>query len=455
MHQSESGQQPLLEDAAARAQRYLGALSTRAVAPAPQAIAGLTALDAPLPQAPQDAAAVLARLDEIVSPATMAMAGPRFFGFVIGGSLPVAVAANWLATAWDQNTGLYAATPGTAHIEQAALARLLDVLQLPGDAAGAFVTGGTAANLTALAAARHRVLANAGWSVEADGLFGAPPVTVIVGEEVHPTLLKSLGVLGLGRKRVTRVPVDRQGRMRLDALPRIAGPTIVCVQAGNVNTGAFDPIEAITQRAHAAGAWVHVDGAFGLWARAAPPRAHLAAGVELADSWATDAHKWLNVPYDSGVAFARDAEALRAAMAISAEYLPTAGPQRNPSDYTPELSRRARGVDIWATLETLGRSGVAAMIEGCCQHARRFAAGLSAAGFEVLNEVVLNQVLVSFGTPERTLAVIEAVQRDGTCWAGNTVWQGRTAMRISVSSWATTAQDVEQSLEAMLRVARA
>jgi glutamate/tyrosine decarboxylase-like PLP-dependent enzyme len=443
----------LLADAAARARSYLAAIQQRPVAPSATAIEALAELEAPLPEDPQDPAAVLARLDELVSPATMGMAGPRFFGFVIGGSLPVALAANWLATAWDQNTGLYAATPGTAHIEIAALARLLDVLHLPRESAGAFVTGGTVANLTALAAARHRVLANAGWQVEADGLFGAPPITVIVGEEAHPTLLKSLGVLGLGRKRVARVPVDAQGRMRLDALPRIAGPTIVCVQAGNVNSGAFDPVAQITQRAHEAGAWVHVDGAFGLWARATPARAHLAAGVELADSWATDAHKWLNVPYDSGVAFVRDAEALRASMAITAEYLPTAGTLRNPSDYTPELSRRARGVDIWAALEALGRNGVAAMIEGCCSHAARFAAGLSDAGFEVLNEVVLNQVLVSFGTPERTLAVIAALQREGTCWAGNTVWQGRTAMRISVSSWATTAEDVEKSLAAIRRVA--
>jgi glutamate/tyrosine decarboxylase-like PLP-dependent enzyme len=445
----------LLADAAARARDYLKALQGRAVAPTPAAVAALAALESPLPEGPQDPATVLARLDELVSPATMGMAGPRFFGFVIGGSLPVALAANWMASAWDQNTGLYAATPGTAHIEVGALARLLDVLQLPREAAGAFVTGGTVANLTALAAARHRVLANAGWQVEADGLFGAPPITVIVGEEVHPTLLKSLGVLGLGRKRVVRVPVDAQGRMRADALPRISGPTIVCVQAGNVNTGAFDPIAAITQRAHEAAAWVHVDGAFGLWARATPTRAHLAAGVELADSWATDAHKWLNVPYDSGVAFVRDTDALRAAMAVTAEYLPTAGKLRSPSDYTPELSRRARGVDIWAALEALGRSGVAAMIEGCCAHAVHFAAGLSDAGFEVLNEVVLNQVLVSFGSSERTLAVIAAVQREGTCWAGNTVWQGRTAMRISVSSWATTAEDVEKSLAAIIRVARA
>jgi glutamate/tyrosine decarboxylase-like PLP-dependent enzyme len=454
MRQRDSATQQLLADAAARATRYLTGLPDRAVAPTPAALARLVELDAPIPAGPQDPAAVLAKLDDVVSPATMAMAGPRFFGFVIGGSLPVTVASNWLATAWDQNTGLYAATTATAHIEAAALARLLDVLDLPRDAAGAFVTGGTVANLTALAAARHRVLANAGWAVEADGLFGAPPITVIVGGEAHPTLTKSLGVLGLGRKRITRVPVDGQGRMRVDAMPPIAGPTIVCVQAGNVNTGAFDPIAEITRRAHAAGAWVHVDGAFGLWARATPMRAHLAAGVELADSWATDAHKWLNVPYDSGLAFVRDGAALRSAMAITAEYLPPAtGSQRSPSDYTPELSRRARGVDIWAALETLGRSGVAEMIERCCGHAARFAAGLADAGFEVLNEVVLNQVLVSFGSPERTLAVIAALQQEGSCWAGSTVWQGRTAMRISVSSWATTEEDVEQSLAAIRRVA--
>jgi glutamate/tyrosine decarboxylase-like PLP-dependent enzyme len=444
----------LLTDAAARAHRYLANLPQRSVAPSPEAIARLPQLDGPLPEQKQDAAQILARLDDIVSPATMAMAGPRFFGFVIGGALPVTVAANWLSTAWDQNTGLYASTPGTSHIESTALRWLQEALHLPRDAAGAFVTGATVANLTALAAARHRVLARVGWSVEADGLFGAPPITVIVGQEVHPTVLKALGVLGLGRARVVRVAVDGQGRMRADALPRMSGPTILVLQAGNVNTGAFDPVAEIMPVARAAGAWIHVDGAFGLWARCAPRHARLAQGVEDADSWATDAHKWLNVPYDSGVAFVRDADALRAAMAITAEYLPTAGDLRNPSDYTPELSRRARGVDVWAALATLGRAGVAEMIERCCRHAMRFAAGLSAAGFEILNDVVLNQVLVSFGTPERTLQVIAALQREGTCWCGNTVWQGRTAMRISVCSWATTEDDVEKSLAAIVRMAR-
>ncbi len=318
----------LLAEAATRAQRYLDGLPDRAVAPTASAIERLAELDEPLAERGTAPSEVLARLDEFVSPATMAMAGPRFFGFVIGGSMPVTVASNWLATAWDQNTGLHAVTPGTSQIEVIALRWLLEVLHLPRDAAGAFVTGATVANLTALAAARHRVLANVGWSVEADGLFGAPPVTVVVSDEVHPTVLKALGVLGMGRKRVVRVPVDSQGRMRADALPRITGPTIVCVQAGNVNTGAFDPIAQVIEHARAGGAWAHVDGAFGLWARSAPARAALAAGIEGADSWATDAHKWLNVPYDSGVAFVRDAEALRAAMAVTAEYLPTEGGQR-------------------------------------------------------------------------------------------------------------------------------
>ncbi|MCG3120935.1 MAG: L-2,4-diaminobutyrate decarboxylase [bacterium] len=285
-------------------------------------------------------------------------------------------------------------------------------------------------------------------------MFGAPPITVIVGAEAHPTLFKSLGLLGLGRSRVVKIPVDGQGRMRAEALPPISGPTIICVQAGNVNTGAFDPIAQICRMAHDSGAWVHVDGAFGLWASAAPSRAHLTKGIQNADSWATDAHKYLNVPYDCGLAFVRNAEALRAAMAITAEYLPTESPERNPSDYTPELSRRARGVEVWAALRSLGKKGLADLIERTCRHARRFAEGLSAAGFQILNDVVLNQVLVSFGDAEKTNRIIAEIQAEGTCWCGGTVWQGKTAMRISISSWATTAADVERSLETMLRIAR-
>ena len=445
----------LLRNAAERSISYLESLDERHVAPRGDDIARLSELDVPLPEGPSLPEEMLEQLDELVSPATMAMAGPRFFGFVIGGSLPATVAANWLATAWDQNTGLYNISPGTAVIEHVALNWLLEVLDLPRDAAGGFVTGTTVAHITALAAARHAVLARHGWNVEADGLFGAPPITVITSAEAHPTLYKALGVVGLGRRRVVQVPVDSQGRMRADRMPGISGPTIVCVQAGNVNTGAFDPIADICDAAHEAGAFVHVDGAFGLWARAAKDYQHLAVGIERADSWATDAHKWLNVPYDSGVAFARDHDALRAAMAVTAEYLPTTSKERNPSDYTPELSRRARGVEVWAALRTLGRSGVEEMVTRHCRQAQRFAERLSAAGFQILNDVVLNQVLVSFGDPAQTHRAIEAIQRDGTCWAGVTVWQGHTAMRISVIGWNTTDADVDQSADAMIRLGKA
>jgi len=444
----------LLENTAQRAIAYLEALAARRVAPSPEAVAKLAVLDEPLADEPIPPERVLALLDEVGSPATMAMAGPRFFGFVVGGSLPVTLAANWLAASWDQNTGLYTPTPATARLEHIALGWLLDVLQLPSECAGAFVTGATMANFSALAAARHAVLKTAGWNVEADGLTGAPAITVIVGAEAHPTLFKSLGLLGLGRNRVVRVPVDAQGRMRADAVPTLSPPTILCLQAGNVNTGACDPFPEICARAHAAGAWVHVDGAFGLWARAAPATRNLTTGLDEADSWATDFHKWLNVPYDSGLALVRDADALRAAMAITAEYLPTTSPFRNPSDFTPELSRRARGVEVWAALRSLGRRGVTELVERTCRHARRFADGLQAAGYRVLNDVVLNQVLVAFGDADATNRVISELQADGTCWCGSTVWQGHTAMRISVSSWATTAEDVERSLAAILRIAK-
>ena len=444
----------LLHATADRSARYLMGLDARRVGPSEEAVDALQAFDVPIQNESIESERVLEELDTIGSPATMAMAGPRFFGFVIGGSLPVALAANWLASAWDQNTGLYNSTPATATLEQVALKWLLDVLGLPRDCAGAFVTGTTVAHVAALAAARHAVLERVGWDVEANGLFGAPPVTVVTSVEAHPTLFKALGVVGFGRSRVVKVPVDDQGRMRADALPRISGPTVVCVQAGNVNTGSFDPIHEIGPRAREAGAWVHVDGAFGLWARVVPRLAHLAEGVEHADSWATDGHKWLNVPYDSGIAFVRDRAALRKSMAVTAEYLPTETANRNPSDYTPELSRRARGVDIWAAMRSLGRSGLAEMVDRNCRQAERFADGLSAAGFEILNDVVLNQVLVSFGEPEETRRVIAGIQREGTMWAGETVWQGRTAMRISVSSWATTDADVERCLAAIERIAR-
>ena len=308
------------------------------------------------------------------------------------------------------------------------------------------------ANFTALAAARHALLMNQGWEVGARGLYGAPEIKVVVGEEVHVSALKALSMLGLGRERVVRVPVDDQGRMRAGALPELDEMTIVCIQAGNVNTGAFDPAAEVCAAAHRAGAWVHVDGAFGLWALADPTRAYLTAGITDADSWGADAHKWLNVPYDSGLAFVRQPEHLRAAMSVSAAYLQQSD-QREPGHYTPELSRRARGIEVWAALFSLGRSGLSDLVQRTCRLAVRFADGLNGMGFSVLNDVVLNQVLVSFGDAERTNRMIVALQEESTFWAGGTVWQGQTAMRISVSSWATTEADIDRSLEAVQRVA--
>lgn len=444
----------LLRDAADRAATYLEGIDARAVAPTAPAIAALAAFDRALPEQAIDPATVLRELDEVGSPGTSTSTGGRYFGFVIGATLPAALAANMLATAWDQNAGLVIISPTTAKLEAVALRWLLDALHLPVESAAGFVTGATMANFTCLAAARHALLERAGWNVEELGLFGAPPLNVIVGNEVHVTLLKALAMLGLGRARVTRVPTDEQGRMRADQLPRLDDRTILCLQAGNVNTGAFDPMSELIPRARAEGAWVHVDGAFGLWAAATPTRAALIAGVEDADSWALDAHKWLNVPYDSGVAICRDKDALRGATAVSAAYL-VQGAEREPCEYTPELSRRARGVDVWAAISSLGRSGIAELIERNCRQASRFADGLRDAGYEILADVVLNQVLVSFGDDETTKRVIAGIQSDGTCWCGGTVWHGRSAMRISVSSWATTDRDVELSLAAMLRVASA
>ena len=444
----------LLEDAARRATAYMEGLGTRRVAPGTDAIERLTELEISFPETGLDPRDVLKMLDEIGSPATVATTGGRFFGFVIGGSLPATIAAQWLAAAWDQNAGLRAASPIGARLEDVSRRWLLDALDLPREAAVGFVTGATMANFTALAAARHALLARHGWDVEAKGLFGAPEIRVVVGDEVHVSLLKALSMLGFGRERLIRVPADSEGRMRANALPALDGNTILCIQAGNVNTGSFDPARQICPAAHAAGAWVHVDGAFGLWARACPDLKYLADGVDQADSWATDAHKWLNVPYDSGLAFVRREENLIAAMSATAAYLLT-GEAREPMHFTPELSRRARGVEIWAALLSMGRSGLASMILQDCRMAERFAERLSGAGYKVLNQVCLNQVLVSFGQPDTTKKVVAALQQDGTAWFGTTVWQGQTAMRISVSSWATTQQDVDRTIEAIARAVQA
>lgn len=454
---NKTGRRELLSDAARRAADYLDGLETRRASPDADALQDLGKFDTPLTDAGVAAEEVLAELDRQGSPATMANAGGRYFGFVIGGSLPVTSAANILAGAWDQNAGLNITSPVAAKLEDIAEGWLVDVLKLPEGTGVGFVSGATNANLCALAAARHALLEREGWNVEAQGLYGAPPITVIVGEEFHMSIQKALSILGLGRDRVIRVPTDSQGRIIPAEFPEVQGPTLVCLQAGNVNTGAFDPVGEVCDRlkgqAEGKHVWVHVDAAFGLWARACRELEHLAGGMDKADSWATDAHKWLNVPYDSGLVFVRDPEQLRAALTGFAAYLVQAD-DREPWQYTPELSRRARGVEVWAAMRFLGRRGLAEMFARNCRQARRFAEGLEEAGHEILADVVLNQVLVSFGDPDTTREVIARIQQDGTCWVAGTEWKGRTAMRISVSSWATTDEDVEKSLAAMIRCAR-
>jgi len=443
----------VLDLAADMARRYVRDVAEQRVAPSEAAMAALAELHEPFPPSPSDPNDVIERLDRIGSGATMATTGGRYFGFVIGGMVPAAMAANWLAAAWNQNASLRAMSPIAAELEEVVLRWVCEALGLPPDCAGGLVTCATMANFTALVTARQALLARAGWDAAADGMFGAPPIEVVVGAEVHASMLKALSLAGFGRKRVTIVETDSQGRMRADKLPRLSDRALVCIQAGSVNTGAFDPAVEICKAAREQSAWVHVDGAFGLWARISTKYEHLTKGFDLADSWATDAHKWPNVGYDSGLVIVRDGAALRASMGITAAYLEP-GSRREPMHHTPEASRRARGVELWAALKSLGRSGLCSLIERTCAHAQAFAQGLREAGFDVLNDVVINQLLVSFGAPGVTQEVIRRVQEDGTCWCGGTVWQGKTAMRISVSSWATTEMDVERSLQAIVRIAR-
>ena len=446
--------QALLADAARRAGRYLAGLDERPVAPDGAALAGLARFDEPLPEVAGDPAATLALLDEAGSAATVASAGGRYFGFVIGGAYPVAVAASWLATAWDQNVALPVMSPAAARLHEVVTAWLAELLVLPAGSAAVFVTGASMANTAALAAARDHQLARAGWDVQADGLFGAPELTVVIGENAHSTVLKALGLVGLGRDRVRRVPADDQGRMRADCLPEdVTGAAVICAQAGEVNTGAFDPFPAIVDWARRHQAWMHVDGAFGLWALADPSRSQLTAGLAGADSWATDGHKWLNVPYDCGIALVRRPEDLRRSFAAAAGYLPP-DTGFEATHHTPQSSQRARQVEVWAVLRTLGRQGVIDLIDRTCRHAQTMADYLGQAGLQVLNDVVLNQVLVRAATDDQTLALVAAVQQDGTCWCGPTTWQHRPAMRISVSGWSTTAGDVRRSADAIIAAAQ-
>jgi glutamate/tyrosine decarboxylase-like PLP-dependent enzyme len=456
-----------LARAADLAREWVAGLDDRPVAPSATLAELRARLGGPLPASGEDPVATVEALDAGARAGLIGSTGPRFFGFVIGGGLPAALAADWLASAWDQNAGLYVIGPAAAVAEEVAGAWAAELFGLrPGVSVG-FTTGATMASFTALAAGRHALLRHAGWDVERQGLFGAPELPVVVGAEAHVTIHAALQMLGLGRDRVIRVAADGQGRMRPDALVEaLAGldrPALVCAQAGNVNTGAFDPLPAITDAVRANGGWLHVDGAFGLWAGADPSRRHLVEGVDRADSWTTDAHKWLNVPYDSGLVFTADPSAHQAAMTLGASYyVETSGAERDPYNWVAESSRRARGFAVWAAIRSLGREGVAAMVARTCDHARRFAAGLDGApGVRVLNDVVLNQVLVRFDDPSgdlgagdaRTDAVVAAVQADATMWMGGTTWHGQRAMRISVSGWRTTTADVDRCTAVIRRIA--
>jgi glutamate/tyrosine decarboxylase-like PLP-dependent enzyme len=453
----------LLRHAAAQSIAYLDGVAERPVGrPIAADILRAALGDGPLPDRGEDPRAVIDALVNGGDAGLVASAGPRYFGFVVGGSLPAALGADWLTSAWDQNAFSYVSSPAAAVIEEIAGRWVLEVLGLPPGASAGFATGATTSNMVGLAAARHAVLERTGWDVEARGLIGAPPIRILAGDEVHASALQALRFVGLGNDTVERIPVDDQGAIRADAaesmLTGTTGPAIVLAQAGNVNTGAIDPLARVVEAAHAVGAWVHVDGAFGLWAAASPAYRPLLAGVEGADSWAMDCHKWLNVPYDCGFVAVADRAAHYAATRMTGAYLvPAADRDLDPFDWVPEASRRGRATTVYAALRSLGRDGVAELVDRCCSLARRMARRLGAeAGVAILNDVVLNQVLVRFGEDdERTRAVIAAVQEDGTCWAGGTTWHGMAAMRISVSSWATTEANIDRSAEAIIRCAKA
>jgi glutamate/tyrosine decarboxylase-like PLP-dependent enzyme len=443
----------VLDDAGRRALAYATGVDDRPASPDAAARLALSAFDEPLPVRGRDALETLALLDDVGSPATMASTGRHYFGFVNGATLPVALGAAWLADAWDQNAALPAMSPIAAKLHDVASQWLVELLEMPSGTGAAFVTGATVANATALAAARDAMLARVGWDVQADGLFGAPPIEVVIGERAHSTLKKSLGLVGLGRNRVTVVPADAQGRMRAELLPDSDGPVLVCAQAGEVNTGAFDPFDDIADWLAPRRGWLHVDGAFGLWAMADPTRAHLTRGLARADSWATDGHKWLNVTYDCGIVFVREPQDLRRTFAATAGYLPTDS-GFEAMHHTPQSSQRARQIEVWAVLRTLGRHGVAELVTRACDAAVTIATRLDEHGFTVLNDVVLNQVLLQFRDGPTTEALIAAVQADGRIWCGPTSWNGATAMRVSVSSWKTDRSDAALAADVIVECAQ-
>jgi glutamate/tyrosine decarboxylase-like PLP-dependent enzyme len=455
-----------LDTAVRHAREFFAELPRRPVRPDATLAALRADMGGALPEEGADAATVIDDLDRAARSGLMANAGPRFFGFVIGGSLPVSVAAEWLTSAWDQNSGIYALSPAEAVAEESASAWLLELLELPRESSVGFVTGGQMANFTTLCAARYEVLRRVGWDVNENGLQGAPRVNVVVGEEGHITIFRALRYLGLGTASVHLVKADGQGRMSATDLERVVapldGPLIVCAQAGNVNSGSFDPFHPIADVVASKNGWLHVDGAFGLWAAVSPSRKQLVDGASRADSWAVDAHKWLNVPQDCGFAIVRDRAAHRAAVSTDAEYLiKSTGEERDAVDWNPEFSRRARGFAVWAAMRHLGRSGMRELVDRCCDLARLMAERLAASGrAKLLSGVVVNQALVQF-VPKSgdanafTRAVIGRIQNEGTCWLGGTTWKGNAAMRISVINWSTTEEDVERSVEAILRCVEA
>jgi glutamate/tyrosine decarboxylase-like PLP-dependent enzyme len=440
----------LFEQAKSYAYAYMDEVNRRLVFPDDKAIEKLAAFDEPLPQHPQLATEILKLLDEYGSPATVAQTGGRYFGFVNGNAIPIALAARWLSDIWDQNPALHVISPTVAKLEQVCERWVRDLLGLPSETVAGFVSGTSIATMCGLAAGRYAILKNQGWDVNEDGLFGAPPIRVVVSQQAHGTVFKALALLGLGRNRVELVPADLEGRLDAAYLPKLDSSTLVILQAGNVNSGSFDDFEQACSLAQSAGAWVHIDGAFGLWAAASPNKKHLTKGIEKADSWSVDGHKTLNTPYDCGIILCKNRDALVASMQATGAYIQYSE-NRDSMLYTPDMSRRARAVELWATLRFLGRIGVAELVDGLCERATQFAEQLAANGFRVLNEVVFNQVLVACDTPAETKATLAGIQASGECWCGGTNWQGKPAIRISVCSWATTSDDVDRSVQAFIK----
>jgi glutamate/tyrosine decarboxylase-like PLP-dependent enzyme len=443
----------ILDDAAKYAMNYLDEIGNRRVFPSTTSLQQLQEFSTSLPGNGEESKQIVEQLNKIGSQNTVVTNGGRYFGFVFGGTLPASLAANWLVSAWDQNAVFKVSSPVAAHLEKIAGQWVVELLQLPPSSAVGFVTGTTMANFSAAIAARYQLCKQMGWDIKSKGMNGAPRIRVVVGEEVHASMQRALLLAGFGMDDLIKVPTDNQGRMIAENIPELDASTFVCLQAGNVNTGAIDPVKNICLAAKEKRAWIHIDGAFGLWARASPKKFAMTEGCELADSWAIDLHKWLNVPYDSGLIICRHAEVLQNALSVTAAYLPEVT-EPDPFFNTPEMSRRARGVDTWAAISSLGKNGVINLIERCCYLAEKFASNLGDTGFEILNEVVLNQVLVSFGDAKTTNRIIKKIQEDGTCWCGGTIWKGKTAMRISVSSWMTTEEDITTCSNRIIHIAK-